>query len=73
MTTGLLGHARKLGRHIAGGIAASFLLFSAADATEVAVSFRDAGYGTFGGSQLQSIANPASLLALPGISNVEFV
>ncbi len=42
-------------------------------ATEVAVSFRDVGYGTFGGSQLQNIANPNSLLGLPGISNVEFV
>ncbi|MBC2836554.1 DUF7507 domain-containing protein [Paragemmobacter straminiformis] len=45
----------------------------AATATEVAVAFRDVGYGTFDGSQLQNIGSPASLLSVPGISNVEFV
>ncbi|MBR9652881.1 hypothetical protein, partial [Thalassovita aquimarina] len=61
---------------IRGNLASLLLLagtVSAAHATEVAVSFQDAGYGTFGGSQLQNIDSPESILGLPGISKVEFV
>ena len=49
------------------------MMGSVAQATEVSVSFYDVGYGTFGGSQLQNIGSPQSLLSLPGISAVEFV
>lgn len=31
------------------------------------------GYGSFGGSQLQNVAAPNSLLAIPGVTGVEFV